>query len=558
MPRPLDRRFVNKAKAQQAPQTGLTQHVQAAKVVRAWSSEKQSWLYHRGPAPTLLVGGQNSGKSVGCVLKLLTLLQTYPGSRGAVVRRNYTQLTKTTMETWFQWCAPGFYRPYGTFNQNSGVLDFNNGSRVYFLHLDQADSLDVVKGLDLNFVYISQAEEISETAWDLLDVRTGRWTGAHIPEEIFKAYPGGREAWPWKSEEGDVLVPPRYIFAEGYVTDETHWLYKRFGDSSPERAKWKAQGYECQIVNSDENRFAVRAVTDALLSKDPDYIRRLVRPEWGNPEGQIFSISPLSELQPSPALLNRLRLFCKWHWSMDHGDSAPTCVLWYAVDADGRIYVLREYYEPNRLVTQHRKALFELRKDDPPYHSSFADPTIFSKSRGRTATSKPEWSIGDEWRDSHIGDPRTTIAWRPSINDEAATRSRVKEYLTLDPNVRHPLTNEPNAPRLYFIVATPDYPHGCDMVLKEVRAQRRKVETIAADVKVFSDERDDAIVDHSYDALKYFLIMRPGAAPTQALPPTPPGQISLAEYNQAGAETRRRRGREARMKGGSKDTRYGF
>ncbi len=567
MPRPVERRYVNKTKAQallQPGQRGLANP--QAKVMRAWANEKQAWLYHRGPAPTALLGGQNSGKSVACVLKLLTLLQTYPGSRAAIIRRSNIQLTKTTMETWFQWCGPGFYRPFGTFNQNSGVLDFNNGSRVYFLHLDQPDSLDVVKGLDLNFAYVSQVEEISETAWDLLEVRCGRWTGATIPDEVFAAYPGARAAWPWKSEEGDVHVPPRYIFAEGYVTDETHWLYKRFADpsnypgciASADRSKWKALGYEAQIVNSSENRFAVKSVNDSLYAKDSDYIRRLVDPKWGNPEGQIFTISPLSELQPTPALLNRLRLFCRWHWSMDHGDTAPVCVLWYAVDADGRIYCVREYYAGNLLVTQHRKALFELRKDDPPYHSSFADPSIFSISRGRSATSRPEWRISDEWRDPRIGDPRTTIAWQRSINDEAATRSRVKEYLAVDPRVRHPLTNELGAPRLYFIVATPDYPHGCNMVLKEVRAQRLKAVSISADVKIFSDDRDDTVVDHSYDALKYFLVMRAGPAPAELPPPTPPGEISLKEYNEAGVEARRRRGRETRMKGGAKGIKYGF
>jgi hypothetical protein len=531
-----------------------------ARTLKRWANEKQAWLYHRGPVPTLLVGGQNSGKTTGCVLKALTLLTTYPGSRIAIIRRNATQLSKTTMESFFQWCAPGFYRPDGGFNQNQGVLDFNNGSRVYFLHLDQPDSLDILAGLEINFAYASQVEEISEKAWDLLDVRVGRWTGATIPQEMLDAYPGGPDAWPWHAaDDPSVRVPPRYIFAEGYVTDETHWLYKRFADESPEREKWKAQGYECQIVNSDENIFAIKAVTDALLAKDTDYIRRFVRPQWGNPEGAIFNISPLSLLEPTPELMNRIRLFMRWGRALDHGDSAPTCCGWFAADHDGNIFVTREYYQANLLVSQHRKNIWELGKDDPPYRGAdYADPSIFAKSRGRTASKAPEWSIADEYRDPRIGDPRTVISWQASENDEAATKSRLKEFLFVDPNHRHPVTGELGAPHLYFIVATAEYRNGCVEIIKDIRAQRRKTVSISGDVKVFSDERDDTVRDHGYDCVKYELIKRPSPAAAPPAPPTPDGQIAIADYEKAAADERRRRGREARTRGPGDKTGWGF
>lgn len=537
------------------------------KIVKAWANDKQAWLFHRGPAPTYLAGGQDSGKTAGCVLKALTLLQTYPGSRIAIVRRSYTQLTKTTMETWFQWCVPSFYRPYGSFNQNTGVLDLNNGSRVYFMHLDAPDSMDLLQGLEINFGYVSQAEEISEAAWDHLDARLGRWTGATIPDEVLDSYPGGRDAWPWHAEDApEVRIPPRYLFAEGYITDETHFLFKRFADrsnyegspESAERPKWRAQGYECKIVNSDENRFANKAVTQALLSKDPEFVRRYVRPKWGNPEGTIFSVSPLSELQPTPELLNRIRLHMRWRRAMDHGDSAPVCCGWLASDQDGNVFVVREYYEGNLLVTQHRKNIFELSKDDPPYHANYADPSIFAVSRGRSATSKPEWSIADEWRDERLGDPRTAISWSRSINDESATRSRVGEYLHVDPNHRHPITGELGAPRIYFIVATPDYPHGCKEILVDIRAQRRTSITIAGDVKIFTDVRDDKVRDHGYDMCKYDLIMRPNSADAPAPPPTPAGQIAIAKYAEVDQQERKRKGRDARAVGPGAKYRRGF
>jgi len=215
------------------------------RTIKKWANEGQQWLVERGAAPTYLAGGINSGKTVGCCLKMIALVVKYPNSRAAIIRRSKTQLQKTTMETWYQWCLPQLYNRG---HRTEDALTLNNGSKIYFIHLDQSNSLDLLAGLELNFAYPSQWEEISEKATDLLDVRIGRWTGAVIPQEDFDAF-GGKENWPWKSEEGE-CVPPRYLFGEGYVTDEGHFLYDRFAPDSPNREKWARLGYESRIVDT--------------------------------------------------------------------------------------------------------------------------------------------------------------------------------------------------------------------------------------------------------------------------------------------------------------------
>lgn len=500
------------------------------KHIKKWANEGQQWLFERGAKPTLLVGGINSGKTVGCSLKGIGLLTEYPGSRLAVVRRSYTQLVKTTMETWYQWCLPEFYEKKGS--RNESVLNFNNGSRVYFIHLDQPNSLDLLAGLELNFAYVSQVEEISEKAWDLLDVRIGRWTGAKVPPEaIMKA--GGIDKWEWKSEDGDVIIPPRYLFAEGYVTDEGHWLYNRFSPDSPERAKWEKLGYESRIVFSEDNTYAVKATVEASLSKDDDYIRRYVRPQWGNPEGKIFKIDPQSILVPTPALVERILRTMKLHRSLDHGEFSPTCCGWHATDYDGNIFTYREYYKGDALVSTHRQNIFELSKEDGgKYHSNLADPTIDSNNRGRTLTSKPTWSVLDEYQDSRIMPLETVIRWSLSQNDEMATRSRMKEYLRVDANHKNPITGKMGAPHLYFLKKTPDYPNGCDHILREIGSQMR-VKSKVGDREVWLDQRDDNIVDHGYDMEKYFVISRPSLGPEIKVETLAPGEMRVADYERA-------------------------
>lgn len=528
--------------------------MQNTRFIKKFANPEQQWLVERGAAPTLLAGGINSGKTAGCVMKSLGILTKYKGSRMGVIRRSKTQLMKTTVESWYQWCLPQMYNKG---KRNEDTLDLNNGSRVYFIHLDQPNSLDLLAGLELNFAYVSQAEEITEKAWDLLDVRVGRWTSAEIPQEDFDQF-GGRERWPWRSQEG-TCVPPRYIFAESYVTDEAHWLYTRFAPDSPEREKWDRLGYASKTVFTESNIYAIQANVEAALAKDDDYVRRYVRPVWGNPEGKIFTINPMSMLEPTPALVERILRTMKLHRTLDHGETAATCVLWCATDYDGNIFVYREYYQPDALISFHRQMIYEFSKDDGGrYHSNVADPTIFNKDRGKTANTKPKWSVADDYKDTRIiKEKHTVINWVASQNDEEATRSRMKEYLRVDPTHKHPLTGKYGAPRLYFLKRTPEYPRGCKEVHKQIGAQMR-LKSKVGDREVWLDDRDESIVDHAYDSCKYFVVGRPSLGPMIMQQELGPGEIPVAAFEAAQEAGRRRRRLEERQQASSDTSNIGY
>jgi len=52
-------------------------------------------------------------------------------------------------------------------------------------------------------------------------------------------------------------------------------------------AKWASLGYDSKIAYTENNIYAIKATVDAALTKDSDNIRRYVRPEWGNPDGNV-------------------------------------------------------------------------------------------------------------------------------------------------------------------------------------------------------------------------------------------------------------------------------
>jgi hypothetical protein len=501
------------------------------------------------------LGGFNAAKTWTAVLKLLYLLDRFHNSRAAVVRSRFNQLRKTTMETFYTLCPPRMYSR-GRRNDQDGICQLNNGSLVHFLGLEKPESIQILAGLEVNFGFVDQAEQISEKAWDTLDARLGRWGQAVIPPEVLEDYPGG--TWPWVNDAGE-MVPPPFLFATANPPDSMdHFLYRRFSEESEEYERWHAEGYRYIRMPSTSNRFASRANIRKLLSKDEEFQERYVKGLWVNPKGAIYTVSPLSELEPTPELIRRIINTMRLHRSMDHGDTNPSCVAWHGTDHDGNIFTFREHYAV-ALVSEHRQKVWELSKEDVPvnsmyltphYSSNVADPSIFRLERGRTATSRPTWSVADDWLDTRIMPADTRIRWIPapipvSENEtyDLITRSRMKEYLKVDPTHRHPVTGELGAPRLYFVKRTPEYPNGCFEVIRQIKGQRRVKIGERDGQPVYSDKRDDTIVDHAYDTEKYFVISRPAVAHIEE--PRDPNVINIRELMEQSARTMRLRARRA-------------
>jgi PBSX family phage terminase large subunit len=454
-----------------------------------WASEQQRRFVLAGAHPTLFLGGYGSAKTFGACMKLLRLVTAYPGSRWAVVRRVHKQLKATTMVT-FDNLVDG--PMLSSRNDTDGTRVFTNGAVVQFLGLDTPGSLGVLQGLEINGAFVDQAEEISEKTWDTIDARVGRWT---------------------KLDK----MPARWLFATANPTDELHWLYERFADESPRRATWAERGYECIVADSRSNKFLPEANLEALMAKDDEFQRRFVRGEWGNPEGRIFTLDPLSILEPTPDLIAKIQNTMHLHRSLDHGDSAPTACLWHATDGDGNIFVFREYYVPEKLVSDHRRAIAVMSGKEI-YRSQYADPSIFHKTAQKYGG---RWSIADEYADTQVMPANTALYWSPADNSEMPSRSRIKEYLRVDPEHVHPITREKGAPRLFFVRKGEGYSNGCDRVITELKAQKRVKIEEAGGRDVYSDDRDDTVPDHAYDALKYFVISRPAVMREAAQAPGP-------------------------------------
>lgn len=497
-----------------------------------WASRKQ-WLAYTAPPELVLflVGGQGSGKSLVCCRKIIDHLIRYPGYRALIIRKVAKQLRDTVMLTFYAELPRQYIVKR---DDRDGFCELTNGSRVSFLHLDKPDSMGALLSLEVNGIYVEEALELDEKAFDAAMRRVGRWTKARVPDAWLMTG-GPNPHWRHHLPSGQPMPPPLRLLASNPGDDEKHWLYQRFYDAStvrhakripeigPDRRptgrllSYADMGYTMIEMPSAENRFLADENLQAIYAAGD--VERFAEGRWGKRKGKIHTIHPDSLVPGSPGILQMIRSRCRLSRVLDHGITAPTSCHWGAVDADANAYVFREYYQADKLISYHREAIFVLSEGEQ-YSENLADPSIFAKSMRRGQDNKCTWSVADEYLDRGMYKPVTAIAWTKAENAEFGTRNRINEYLEFDPSHINPFTGKRGSPHLFFIMQSPEYPHGCVHAPLETEAQR----LVQLADGTFSDERDPDIVDHAYDsACRYFLA---GKKPIRKAAPTyPPGTI---------------------------------
>lgn len=510
-----------------------------------WAGPKLEEAFRYGPAPMLLHGSYNSAKTVTFCLKMLVIADMYPGYRWAVGRKVWDELRKTTMSSFFKFCKRSMWEPHGRRSDAEKVLELNNGSTFLWMHLDDPDTLTVVGGLEINGFCLDQMEELEEEIFTKLLSRLGRWDQVTVPQALIDDYSAKNNGapWPWIHDVTKKAMPPSYALCTANPDYALHWMYSRFDEDDPghwekritvekeprvlpdgrvvpvgDKISYHDIGYKMIGLSAYDNKYATRQSLQEMESQDESWKHRYLWGKKGIPEGQIHDVRADSILEPTAAVLSYIEHSCTLHRSMDHGDSAPTAVGWWAVDSEGNIFCIREYYQPNKLISEHRKAIHGLSRHEK-YRLQLADPSIFAPSMQKHLQ---RWSVAQEYADCSNFPAETAIFWEKGDNDEFGTRNRISEYLKPSgiwqfragepvevPRI-HPITKEKGLwPRLFFLKKTQDYPNGCDQVLRQLQSARRMKVGTDNGKPIFCDDRDPKIPDHAYDFLRYFMAAQP-------------------------------------------------
>lgn len=452
-------------------------------------------------------GGFGNGKTYGGCEKEVILLFTFPKYRVTIVRKAYSDLKRTTMQTFFKLIPGGINGQLVTrHSEQEGVTDLINGSRIYWLHSDKFDE-GTLKGLETNSVLVDQAEELEESIYLVLDARVGRWDGAEVPQHLIDA---SLEEWPRHGKTGRFLVP-NYMDILVNPEHTLHWVYQRYHPDSLCRQP------DHFFINAptDPNSYDPQTYAQ-MLKRDPEWVAKYVRGEWGTSEAQIHNLLPDSILKDVlPDFLKEIIKKGTLYRVLDHGDASPTCCIWFAC-YKGMYIGYREYYLPHEVISNHRQNISDLSPKEEYYAGNYADPSIFHMASQKDGGF---WSVADEYLDSTISTP--ALSWVPADNNEFANRNRINELLRSDPNVKHPIYGTSPAPRLYFIAKTPEYQNGCQHVINQLKSQRRESLGTYNGKLIFSDERAKSVEDHAYDCLRYFVSVH-GISPVAPKRPASP------------------------------------
>lgn len=460
-----------------------------------FSSDKTEQIFNCSKRNILVNGGYGSGKTYVLCQKSIALLARFPGYRIAIGRYSNTELKRTTMQTFYKICPLALYdENLGGHRVDSlGYVDLINGSRVYWMHFDQYDE-GALRSLEINAALLDQGEEIPESVYLTLDARVGRWDNVQVPDDLLAAFPN----WPRNKMTGRPLAPAYMMTAINPPDEgEFHWSWQRYHPDSPLHQEMFSKTHAYFQIASHENKALPQENLDTMLTRDEEWVRRYVYGEFSKGEGAIHTISKLSIIDPTEELLEQIKTKAAIIRVLDHGASSPTCCTWWAA-LKGIHICFQEYYQPDRLISFHRQRITEL-SEGFYFVGSYADPQIFKKESQKYGGF---WSVADEYTDSTIQSP--PISWQPADNNEFANRNRINELLRVDPNVRHPITGELGAPRLYFIRKSDNYPLGCDHIIRETSSQKKELLDEINGKKIYSDERATSVSDHAYDTLRYY------------------------------------------------------
>lgn len=323
---------------------------QAEPLIEKLNPKQHDFIF--SPAPfTGYYGGIGNGKTIGGVLKGMTLSDAFPGNVGVVARLTYQELIDTTQKEFLTFVKmrnggtldPGPY--VERFQQGPpATLFLRNGSEIRFRY---ADNPDAILGATLGWFYIDQAEFVPESVYSALEGRLRLWSPRKI-KECQEAY--------LKLYKTPLKYTPREF---GFITGNPApgWVYKRYKLNPSGQYHLIEAGTEANAANLPPDYLAKLTATNT-----PEWVQRYLEGSWDVFSGQIYKQwnESLHCIQPMDIPAHWPR-FIGW----DHGQQNATAVCFVCVDEEGNSVLYKEHYKVNPDITQHAADVKALAIGDP-------------------------------------------------------------------------------------------------------------------------------------------------------------------------------------------------
>lgn len=280
-------------------------------------TERQREFHDAIEFDCLLGGAAGGGKTKALVMDDLRDAIRYPGIRIGAFRRTYGELKESMLA---ELANVGFAKAIGaTWNGTEYELRFGNGSLIMYRYAENIQDATRRQGGQYQKLTFDERNLTHPDVVAFLEsrLRSGR---ADIP--VIGVRSGTNPGGP-----GHGATKTRYIDATEYgskvVTDvrgrTVRFIPARLADNPYVNAEYAAD-----------------------LKALPEKLRRaFLEGDWTVFAGQVFT-----EFRHERHVLNPVPLPASWprYAGVDWGYAAPWCVLWAAIDEDGRVWFYRELY----------------------------------------------------------------------------------------------------------------------------------------------------------------------------------------------------------------------
>lgn len=421
-----------------------------------------------GPENIAYFGGYGSGKSL--ILCIANIVQgVLFGGEYVIARQYMPELRRTTMKLFHTLLPPELIVDKKDAIAETTIKSQKGTATFYFVGLDEPDKLD---SLTLDGASIDEASQTTEEAFLKLQ---GRLRGLKGLRKILLV----------GNPKGHDYVYRSFISQKDFV-DFYHPTLKKVITADEQRSK-----YKIIIAPSTENHFLTPDYLQKMFSSySKERQQRDIYGSFDSFEGQVYH-----EFNRAEHVVRPFKIPPNWkrHIRMDAGFRNPAVVLFFAISPDGEVYVYREWYKREHLISEiingdKRKKLVGFTEGlgkTSSFETAKIDPSV-NKRNGKDGTTEYSEYL------------RHWPEWLPPLqlakNQVQAGIDRVKLYLKVHPRLKKP--------SLYIFDT-------CQNLLEEISTYKYP-ELKANQVGTKAEHENPVKVDdHALDCLRYMILDLP-------------------------------------------------
>jgi len=362
----------------------------------ALDHQEEYHLYTGWAKHHLMAGSLGTGKTEAMCVEAVKQCAEIPKNFGLMGRKVLDAFKKSTLLQLLD-VGSDFIERHRPVDH---LIEFKNGSKIIYMALDDSrDAIQRIKSLNLGWFAFDQLEEVPE---DTFISAAGQLRRKGTQRCSFHTCNPAGHNWVWKrwkkgkdaqnSVQGGYRLIETKTWTEGALPPTTEREVRLYSDNPhlpPDYISW-------------------------LLEMPERWVKRYVYCSWDDFVGLVYPM-----FDEKIHFIKQFEVPDWWnHYVVyDYGYKNPSCVLFAAVDGDGKIWVYDLIYESELLIDDLGEMVCDRLNPDIDY-IFLADPSINRTERdGRT--------IAEEW-------DKFDIFWQNAKNDKRVGYDKVGRCLQPD------------------------------------------------------------------------------------------------------------------------------